>query len=172
MTVRGANSAQRLQIYNMIRTNFPHVYTEFRSDLIGSRISKKFPNGKRYLGTVDSYDFTTNLFHINYDDGDTESMILREVEKHLKTPEWTLIERIEWIDRSGRSSHSFGRMLREMIDDRQHIMDKLPDIFMDVCGADIGEVERIGPGLWAHLGSCEEDKWYYAKRILAAVDKM
>jgi hypothetical protein len=156
----------------MIRANFPGVWTEFRPDLISSRISKKFSNNKWYNGTVHSYDFKTNLFFIKYDDGDSEYMSLREVEEHLKTPPWTLIESIEWIDKSGRSSHSFGRMLREMIDNRQHIMDKLPDIFMKVCGADIGEVDSIGPSLWAQLGSCEEEKWYYAKRILAEVDKM
>jgi len=172
MTIRGTTPAQRLEIYKMIRAKFPEVWTEFRPDLIGSRISKEFSDGKWYNGTVHSYDFTDNVFRIKYDDGDREYMSLRVVEKCLKTPPWTLIESIEWIDKSGRSSHSFGRMLREMIDDRQYIMDKLPEIFMKVCGADIGEVEKIGPGLWAQLGSCEEEKWYYAKRILAEVDKM
>ena len=171
LVIKGLSQSEIDAVYKTIKTQFPQATVEFCPVLIGTNVFKKVAS-IRLTGQVAEYLFDKSAFRVIYDDESEDEMTLAEVQKHLEEPEWTLIERVEWIETSGRRSHSFGRMLREMVDGRDDVREKLPRIFNDVAHAKIrlSHVEKIGPGLWSHLGDNEAEKWFYAKRILAAVE--
>eukprot|EP01032_Pedospumella_encystans_P008113 gene8113-9664_t len=84
---------------DMVRKGAPVVMTRYKlrekeeikeleqaEALVGQQVNKKF-NGTFYLGTVKTYDAESKLFHIVYDDGDEEDMVMREINRWLYRPD-------------------------------------------------------------------------------------
>eukprot|EP01032_Pedospumella_encystans_P007961 gene7961-9491_t len=84
---------------DMVRKGAPVVMTRYKlrekeeikeleqaEALVGQQVNKKF-NGTFYLGTVKTYDAESKLFHIVYEDGDEEDLVMREINRWLYRPD-------------------------------------------------------------------------------------
>jgi hypothetical protein len=131
--------------------------------IIGAEINKKFKTGifKGYVQKLRSNGY----YHVVYEDGDSEDMTEDEIREYIyeQTPP-SMCDVIEWIESSGNKAQSFAKVCRAIVKDRSI----LAPIFENVVGVKI-RYDYIGPDLWAKLGECENDKLYWAKRVIEAI---
>jgi len=131
--------------------------------IVGAEIRKQFK-----IGTFKGYvqrQRSNGYYRVVYEDGDSEDMTEDEIRELIyeQTPP-SMCDAIEWIESSGNKAQSFAKVCRTIVKDRSIIA----PIFKNVVGVKIRS-NYIGPGLWAELGDCENDKLHWAKRVIEAI---